>query len=226
MTPSGAGNRGLGGSLACRRAMVEALSGSNLSGPNLSGSNLSGSNWSAATRAHLDGCASCAGHVRARDALLPALRSVPPFPAGVRPGELLAAVRERIVESAETSALGQRLVAVLSAPVPLPEAGSAGLPEVLPALLESEVAERTVRAADSPGSVAWMRLQRAIAADARRAPMLRRVGRWAVAGVAAAVIAGLILISEGTSAPPRIVFADIDQAPDIDFAVLRRGAPR
>jgi hypothetical protein len=216
MSPSGAGNRGLGGSLACRRAMVEALSGSSLSG----------SNWSAATRAHLDSCASCVAHVRARDVLLPALRSAPRFPAGIRPGELLASVRERIVESAETSALGQRVVAALSAPVPLPESGSAGLPEVLPALLESEVAERTVRAADSPGSVAWMRLRRAIAADARRAPVFRRVGRWAVAGVAAAVIAGFVLISEGTSAPPRIVFADIDQAPDIDFAVLRRGAPR
>lgn len=216
MTLSGSGDRGLGGSLACRRALVEALSGSGLSG----------SPWSAATRAHLDDCASCAAHVRVRDALLPALRTAPRFPAGVRPDELLASVRERIVESAETGPLGQRLVAALSTPVPLPEAGTAGLPEVLPALLESEVAERTVRVPDSPGSIAWMRLRRAIADDARRAPALRRVGRWAVAGVAAAVIAGFILISEGTSTPPRIVFADIDQAPDIDFAVLRRGAPR
>lgn len=141
---------------------------------------------------------------------------------------MLERVEASVVRQAEESRLGQ----VLAASMPVDVAAAAtevsvaeAVVAVPPGLLESSLAEqlRSTSVRVSPAS--WRTVQASIYGQVLAdSTSRRRYWPLAAAGAAAAAILLLVLLSEGTSKPPEIVFADLATMPNVDFAILRYGA--
>lgn len=203
---------------ACRPFLREALTATGPLAP--------------AIRAHLDGCEFCAARLQASARLVPHLRARPQMPAAdVAPSA--EDLWERIVARAEQSPLA----AALAGPVPNPAAD-----EVWPAaLLESDVARRTVGAPAAVGAASWARVRSSILDQVASAHVRRLHRHWWLGLLGTAVAAGIVLVvvQGGAKEPPHIVFRDIASLPRagsdlpggpslpiVDFAVIRNGATR
>lgn len=174
---------------------------------------------------HAQSCAFCAERLAAGLTLARALGERPASPPELASRDMLDRVRERIVAQAEASVLGEAIAAGM--PVEgMPDAAvsrEAGWPE---GLLESAVGP-AIESPPSVGPLVWRRVQasiygRVLADTATR----RRIWPLGAAGAAAAAVFLMMLLREGTSRPPEIVFTDLATAPNVDFAILRYGAPR
>ncbi len=226
---------------ACRDYLREALGGPSGAGPGASnegtghtgtGSTGTGHIGTGHTgTGHTAGCAFCAQRREAALRLSPALRARPTVPANVALGSrtLLDGIYERAIELAEESPLG-RLVGDAVAEVPAPDAAAAGAVWAEP-LLESGLARATMVPPPALGAAAWREVRtsifdRVVAEAATR----RRYWPLGAAGAAAAAILLTLLLHEGrpraTDIAPDIVFADLNTAPNVDFAILRYGPNR
>lgn len=202
-----------GGHFACRAVLREALTGGPVDG---------------ALRAHLEQCSFCAARVRAGARLGSLLRQRPEVPTDAL-AAMSTRVHEAIVDGAEAGPLGR----LLAGAVPPPPAGidQHGWPE---ALLESEIARRTAGAPAANDQVSWSRVRSSILDQVVHGRRRRTHRQWWIGLIGTAVAAGLalVLVSRDRSEPPTITFQDIAQlpsgasAPSVDFAIVRRGAPR
>ncbi len=186
---------------------------------------------SATARAHLQSCSFCAQRLAVGQGFGEVLKSRPISPPELSSAQMLDRVRERIVAQSEGSELGQTMARVMpEVEVPVAAAASdesagAGWPEEL---LESAVGQHVASASPvEVGPLLWRRVQvsiygRVLADSASR----RRFWPLGAAGAAAAAIFLLMLVRQGTIRTPEIVFADLASAPNVDFAILRYGAPR
>ncbi len=175
------------------------------------------------TRSHVEACSFCLSRLAARDALASGLRcrAIPP----VDVERVLASVRDRIVDQAESSSLGHLLSEVMPVTTPLDS------PERREPVVDSGVARLVRSMPPAPPEAAWARVRGAIRARvaAEAAP---RVRRWMV-GVAGAAIftVAFFVFSRGTTEVPTIVFRDLDAAdlaalPGVDPAAIRHGVFR
>ena len=173
----------------------------------------------AATAAHQDTCADCRLRMAGRASLQAALRVRPPVPTELESASFRDSIFERIVEGAESGPLGSALERAM----PL---ARSSVPDLSPPTEfgSEELARQLLKQPAPPSSEAWASARRAILAEAG-------VGsgrRWwlGVGGIAAAAIICGLLLSDGTSEEPTIVFTDVSTMPSVDFAVLRHGLPR
>ena len=173
----------------------------------------------AAMAAHPETCADCRLRMAGRASLQAALRVRPPVPVELASATLRDSIFERIVEQAEGGSLGTALEQAM----PL---SRSAVPDLSPptAFGGEQLARQLFRQPSPPSSEAWASARRAILAEAG-------VGsgrRWwlGAGGIAAAAIICGLLLSDGTSEEPAIVFTDVSTMPSVDFAVLRHGLPR
>lgn len=184
----------------------------------------------AATKVHVEGCPFCRARASACDRLIPGLVARPQ--GNDRGVDLLALLRERIIEQAEESVLGKALDE--SMPVAVPVVEEAGWPGPL---LDSELARRAEQPPPQPSATAWVRVRGAILAqvssgsvrDRRRVSSKRNV-MLAAGGVACVLVVALLAVSQDRVAPS-ITFLDLGSRDlasmsTVDFAVLRYGATR
>jgi hypothetical protein len=158
-----------------------------------------------------------------RDQLATLLRQRPPAPIELSSPDLLPAIFERVIASAEAGATGALLRQEM--PVQPAAAGSDAAPEPL----ESPLAMALLTRPDQPSTDAWDSVRGAILSSHRAMPVAAGAsrGRWlGIATVAAAAMVYGILLSDGTRAVPNIVFTDVASMPDVEFVVLRHGIPR
>jgi hypothetical protein len=171
----------------------------------------------AAAAAHQEVCADCRLRMAGRASLQAALRVRPPVPVELASAAFRDSIFERIIEQAEVGPLG----AALERAMPISRVPDLSPPTELGG---EQLARNLFRQPAPPSSEAWASARRAILAETG-------VGsgrRWwlGVGGIAAAAIICGLLLSDGTSEEPAIVFTDVSTMPSVDFAVLRHGLPR
>ena len=224
-------NRGLSQPGAnCRSCLREALAAMPFDREPRAGG-LPAGGLSEETQAHLQSCTFCAQRLAAGQRLGEALKTRPASPAELFSPAMLDRVRERIVAQGEASEFGQTLARAM----PVAEVPAAGADELSDAgagwsggLLESAVGKHVAFVGPvETGPLLWRRVQvsiygRVLADSASR----RRLWPLGAAGAAAAAIFLLMLLRQGTIRTPEIVFTDLASAPNVDFAILRYGAPR
>lgn len=178
-----------------------------------------------APRDHAATCPQCRAHASFRAGIAPALRARPAMPPQLLSRSLLESTYERIVDAAEAvSPLGAMLAdrdAVVSPAEPLGE-------QMSERLLETAIADR-LRSVPRPLSPAtWNEVRASVVARLVVQRMART--RWALWVGAAAVVATAAIglsIAERPTKRPNIVFADLSSIPgDVDYFVVRHGAPR
>ena len=197
----------LPGSARCRAYLREALGGWDVSD---------------GSRAHRDSCPFCAARMAARDRLASLLARPPEVPERFSAVVTVEGVFARIVEQSSESGLGSILKRGM--PSSLPADKEAGWPEPL---LESRVGQLAAVAQRANPPAVWARVRRSILASITTA-VPRRAHRWWMLGFASAAvvaIASTLLLADSPD-PPSIVFADLDRAPAVEFAILRQGALR
>ena len=197
----------LPGSARCRAYLREALGGWDVSD---------------VSRAHRDSCSFCAARMTARDRLASLLAKPPEPPRGFSAGITVEGVFARIVEQSSESRLGSILKRGIPSSPPASE--EAGWPE---SLLESRVGRLTSVTQRVSSPAVWGRVRRSILASITMA-VPRRAHRWWMLGLASAAVVAIactVLLADSQD-PPSIVFADLDRAPAVEFAVLRQGALR
>lgn len=175
------------------------------------------------TRSHVEACGFCSARLAARDVLASRLRFRPN--ASVDAERFLAAVRDRVVQQAEHSPLGQ----LLSEAMPVTSPADSRVRRE--SMVDSGVA-RLVRSVPLARPEAdWARVRGAIRARVA-AEATPRIRRWMV-GVAGAAIftVAFFVLSRGTTEVPTIVFRDLDAAdlatlPGVDPAAIRHGVFR
>jgi hypothetical protein len=145
----------------------------------------------------------------------------PQAPADLLGPKLLDSVFERAIENSEAGVVGQ----LLAAGMPAIEPPISGVPEMV---LESPVARALLRPPAQPSPIEWDRVQRSVLADVQTVRPSRgfRSMRLGAAGLAAATIICAFMLSRGTPEETKIVFADLDTMPGVDFAAIRYGATR
>lgn len=182
-----------------------------------------------AIQAHLESCGFCAARVRASRQLAPSLRTAAKLPLSA--AEALVAVRERIVEQAESSTVGDWLrdgTPVAESVAALDPADVAvGAAESV----ESGVENLVRRTPPEQTAVVWSRVRGVILARvaAQGTPWRRRRWLLGAAGVAAAVV--ILVAIRPAPNPPKIVFRDLDARElaaigSVDFAIVRHGVER
>jgi hypothetical protein len=202
----------LPGSAQCRAYLREALGGWDVRDISL---------------AHRDSCSFCAARMAARDRLASLLARPPEIPSGFSAVVTVEGVFARIVEQSSESRLGSILKRGMPSSPPVGE--DAGWPE---SLLESRVGRLTSMTgtsmtgrANSPA--VWAQVRRSILASITMG-MPRHPARWWMLGIASAALVAIActLLLADSQEPPSIVIADLDRAPAVEFAVLRKGALR
>ena len=187
---------------ACRRAMREADARK--------------------AREHVSSCPECAELARRERALGALLTERPPAPSALAAASFLEGIYERAVEHCEAGATAELLEA---SP---PPAGAEQVcwqdvccENVAP---DSELARELERPPASPAPAAWSRVRAAVIEGASVSRRRKPVGwRIVLAGAAAAAVAALFTVSDGTRTQPTIVFTELGEAPDIPFAIVRYG---
>jgi hypothetical protein len=168
---------------------------------------------------HLAACPSCAARAQLRHGLVAALRSRPRLPAELGAAAFLENIHERIVDAVEHESA---LVAPLGARASMPEEPMAVGPQLSPRLAAA------LANAPTADATAWVAVQQSVMAGIGQQRVHRmRLGVWVgLAGAAAVAFAAVLLIEPAPRNLPNIVFADLDVAPDGDFALIRRGVPK
>jgi hypothetical protein len=172
--------------------------------------------------AHPDSCSFCAARMAARDRLAPLLARRPRLPLELSTVVTVDEVFARIVEQSSESKLGSMLERGM--PSSPPKGEEAGWPEPL---LESRVGRLTAVAQSVNSPAVWAQVRRSILASVTSG-IPRHAHRWWMLGLASAAVVAIactVLLADSQD-PPSIVFADLDQAPRVEFAVLRQGALR
>lgn len=176
-------------------------------------------------REHLASCQPCAERARAAQRLGALVASRPQLPDALGQPSFLEGVYERAVSLSELAPVADLLT---TAPAPAwdeqtCDAAASGRD----APSDSELARELVRPPSGPDPEAWSRVRAAVLEQAASTATARRRKPfgWKVVlvGAAAAVLAVTITVSDGTSAPPPIVFTELGEAPDIPFAIVRYG---
>jgi hypothetical protein len=211
-------NRGLRSpvSAACRAALRDAGSESR----------------SPLTKQHLEECSFCASRWKASDTLAGLCKQRPSVPPGLSSEAFLEGVFARVAESFEEGPLGDWLQ---KAPVE-PHADDAASSTLSDAIknrggINEEVVGDLLRGPQLPDPHVWTGVRRSIlsgVASERSVQTRYKPSHWRVflAGAAAAALIGFIATSGESIPAPTIVFADLDRAPDIDFAIVRYGSRR
>ena len=197
----------LPGSAQCRAYLREALGGRDTR---------------EVSRAHRESCSFCAARIAARDRLASLLARPPELPDRFSAVVTVEGVFARIVEQASESRLGGILKRGMPSSPPAGE--EAGWPE---SLLESRVGRLTSVAHRTNSRAVWAPVRRSILASITNG-IPRRAHRWWMLGLASAAVVAIactVLLADSHD-PPSIIFADIDRAPAVEFAVLRQGALR
>ena len=196
---------------------------------------------------HVRECPRCERRQRAAAALggwlrssLPLADAPPELSEAGRAEAMLASIRERAVDAAESGPLGAWLERELPA---VPEPGEpVAAEEALESSVAPDLAERLVHAPAAPTAAVWSEVRRSILDGVRvgevadAAPRVAGTRRLAVAGLAAAAVVAVAavlftqLTTDRTPAMPAegpvIVFADVDRAPASVFSVTRYGVRR
>lgn len=167
-------------------------------------------------------CPACAGHVAFQLQAAQLLRRRPAMPAALLSRQILEATQERLVASIEATS---PLQSWLSKPAVAPDAAA----ECPAPLLASPLADAASSSPQLPSAGAWGNVRQSLIADlAARRKARVRMGLWlGVAGIAAAALVSVMLLSpQGTTTPHTIVFTDLDTMPNVEFSVIRYGALR
>ncbi len=175
---------------------------------------------------HVTVCDFCRARADARARLVPALTRRPRMPE--ESGDLLAGVRERIIEQAEESVLGRAVAE--SMPVAAPSMAV----DWSESMLESDLVRRAADIQPRPTAAAWSRVRGAILAQVSVGTTGKVRRMWMLGAVSASASTALVAFlwaSLESTATPTIVFRDLDSKdlasmPTVEFAVIRYGASR
>lgn len=219
---------------ACRAALREVLHGRAAAGAR----DRQDQDVQSAAQRHIAGCSFCAARMRASERLQVPLAARPVAPVELSAPSLLARIHESVVEAAEAGPIGALLD---RSSVPMPDAAEQPQLEQVFGGGAGRLAEQLHARPEEPEEKVWSAVQSSIlhevASQARRAPM-----RWPVvaAGLAASAFLAVLAVhiagsggfsgngapDNGTSDEVPIVFTELDQPPDVEFAVLRYGSSR
>jgi hypothetical protein len=171
--------------------------------------------------AHAGQCGPCAARLAFHRRAADQLRQRPSLPRELTSPAFFASVQERLVAAIEQSSRVGELLADR-------ESIAAPSGEWRDRLLESTAARAMQTPPTGPSDATWRDLRASIYSQVVHARSARPRWRWLTAAAAAAVAASAVwfMVPKGTPTTVTIVFADLDTAPSIDFAFVRRGPPR
>lgn len=208
-------NKGLRPAVAasCRRALREAVSDSR----------------SVQTRQHLQECSFCSARIRTSASLADWCSERPDVPSALSSESVLEGILERVTESSEEGSIGAWIQSASAESLADDASQSTWVETVGSESVNATAIGDFIRGPQQPDPHVWLGVRRSILAGVASARTMRRRLKpmsWRVllAGAAAAALIGLIVTSGGPSPQPTIVFADLDRAPDVDFAIVRYGA--
>ena len=175
---------------------------------------------------HLAQCAFCSARLSANSSLAEWVAVRPAIPAALGQSSVLEDVYSRLVDSAEQGPIGawlERASATATDDESL-------LTEQVSSARRDELLRDFLRRPAQPDPQVWSGVRRSILDEVASERVIRR--RMPVklsallAGAAAIAFISLLTFPQNKDAIPTITFADLDRAPDVDFAIVRYGARR
>jgi hypothetical protein len=187
------------------------------------------------SRQHVAECSFCIARAKAAESLAPFAAQRPVMPAALSTASVLEGIYERIAQSPQHASLSEW---VEQSPVPAPEVlasqeegSSWDHAEVAVDPAKEALVGQLIRTPEMPDARVWTGVRRSILADVTHesaAAKGLKLTNWRIllAGAAASAVIGLLAVSDPAPIQPTIVFADLDRAPDIQFATIRYGSRR
>ena len=179
-------------------------------------------------REHLQSCAFCAARVRASATVAAWVSTRPEMPAALASKSLLDGVYERAAYSVAQGPVGSWLEqSVVASPSDSWTERDAVDPATdLESPFRDQLLGELVRNPAYPDPRVWSGVCRSILDGVASERVIRRRINWRtlLAGAAAAAVIGVVATFEQTPTQPEIVFADLDRAPDVEFAIVRYGS--
>ena len=184
---------------------------------------------------HIAKCSFCTARTKAANRIAKFASQRPEVPAALSAASMLEGIYDRVAESAQQVSLGEWLQ---QADVPVPDKHAPEVSaEASPWADVTSSVERAngdligefLRGPVLPDVRVWFGVRRSILADVAHesaAPTKLRLMNWRVllAGAAASAVIALLAVSDPAPVHPTIVFADLDRAPDVEFATVRYGS--
>ena len=204
------------------------------------------------SRKHIAECSFCMARAKAVESLAefasqrPDVQR-PDVSAALSAASMLEGIYKRVAESAQHVSLGEWLQ---QSPVPTPEVATDASPwaDATSGVerANDDLVGEFLRGPELPDARVWSGVRRSILADvahesvthetATHETATHEIGApsklklkltdWRVllAGAAASAVIGLLAVSDPAPVHPTIVFADLDRAPDVEFATVRYGS--
>lgn len=175
---------------------------------------------------HLAQCAFCSARLSASSSLAEWVAVRPAIPAALGQSSVLEDVYSRLVDSAEQGPIGAWLE---RAPVTATD-DELSLTEQSSNARRDELLRDFLRRPAQPDPQVWSGVRRSILDEVVSERVIRR--RMPVklsallAGAAAIAFISLLTFPQNKDSIPTITFADLDRAPDVDFAIVRYGTRR
>lgn len=175
---------------------------------------------------HVAQCAFCSARLRASASLAEWVDVRPAIPAALGQSVVLEGIYSRFVESTEQGPIGAWL-----------EQGSVTASDQVLSVTEQasgahrdELLREFLCRPAQPDPQVWSGVRRSILEEVASERVIRRrmpmkLGAL-LAGAAAIAFISLLTFPRSEDSVPTITFADLDRAPDVDFAVVRYGARR
>ena len=175
---------------------------------------------------HLAKCAFCNARLSASSNLSEWVAARPAIPAALGRSEVLEGVYSRLAEAAEQGAIGAWLE---RAPVTATDDGPL-LTEQASGSRRDELLRDFLRRPAQADPQVWSGVRRSILDEVASERVIRRRMPMKLttllAGAAAIAFISLLTFPQNKDSIPTITFADLDRAPDVDFAIVRYGARR
>ena len=175
---------------------------------------------------HVAQCAFCSARLRASASLAEWVDVRPAIPAALGQSVVLEGIYSRFVEATEQGPIGAWL-----------EQGSVTASDQVLSVTEQasgahrdELLREFLCRPAQPDPQVWSGVRRSILEEVASERVIRRrmpmkLGAL-LAGAAAIAFISLLTFPRSEDSVPTITFADLDRAPDVDFAVVRYGARR